>query len=111
MPTQIDSHSLYFEGKKRPVHMFMVRDGNDDVRYVSGQHLDDRDVILQNYFNDIYNVFLSRLTALVVANKISGYDSDRIKALLNELIKVKGLIEHDAGYQESITDNSRSGNK
>lgn len=100
--------AMYFGGRKRPIEVLLLRDSGGDVRYTSRHQSDDKNAILQTYFNDVYNMFLSRLTALVVANKISEHDSDRIRALLNEMIKVKGLIERNDGYEESVADGTRS---
>lgn len=50
-------------------------------------------MVLERYFTDLYNLFLSRVTSLVSSNKISDVESDKIKSLLDEMIKVKSLIE------------------
>lgn len=79
-----DDH-LYFEGLKRPSAVYVVRDGQSPI-------LDNID-ILEKYFNDIYNLFLRKLSSFAMFENTDDEDSTKLQALLQELIKVKKLIE------------------
>lgn len=79
-----DDH-LYFEGLSRPAEMYALRDGED----ASGSSVD----VLEKYFNDVYNLFLRKLSAFAVLDHAGDDESMKLQALLQELIKVKGLIE------------------
>lgn len=81
---------LYFEGARRPQAFFTLRDGST---------IDEKDreksiLMLEQYFNDMYNLFLRKLTGFASSGPLSDDDSLKLQALLQELIKVKGLIEN-----------------
>ncbi|MDQ5893557.1 MAG: hypothetical protein QG640_569 [Patescibacteria group bacterium] len=79
-----DDH-LYFEGLNRPAVMYTIRDGSD----VPGSSMDT----LEKYFNDVYNLFLRKLSAFTTLDHATNEETMKLQALLQELIKVKGLIE------------------
>jgi hypothetical protein len=66
---------------------------------ISPYFLHDKDkqnnVILESYFNDIYKVFLSRISKLGMTGKISSEEKKKLRLLLNELIKVKTILSED----------------
>lgn len=75
---------LYFEGVERPQAMYMIMDNRDAV--------ENNVEILEKYFNDLYNLFLRKLSNLTILNSINIEDTSKLQALLQELIKVKNLI-------------------
>src|SRR3989344_2322451 len=77
---------LYFEGTGRPEALFVIRDGGTP----SGENI----LILERYFNDIYNLFLRKLANFSSTEPTEAQDSLKLQALLQELIKVKSLIEN-----------------
>lgn len=79
-----DDH-LYFEGVFRPSEIYTVMDGGE----TSYRNID----ILEKYFNDIYNLFLRKLSAFAGFEHITDEEETKLQALLQELMKVKGLIE------------------
>ena len=79
----ISDDLLYFEGVSRPSVVFTVRDG--------GGSMDDIEV-LEKYFNDIYNLFLRKLSNFAMFEKTSEDDTLKLQAILQELIKVKKLM-------------------
>lgn len=85
-----DDH-IYFEGIYRPSGIFTIRDG--------GIKSDSNIDVLEKYFNDIYNLFLRKLSTFAVFERTSVEEVTKMQALLQELIKVKKLIE-------SIEDNT-----
>jgi hypothetical protein len=81
----ISNDDIYFEGLRRPQDFFVIRD--------NGVTEDTNVVVLERYFNDIYKLFTKRLTHFS-DNYISDEETLKLQALLQELIKVKGLIEN-----------------
>ena len=80
----ISDDNLYFEGVNRPSQVYVVRDGGG---------LEDKDVdVLEKYFNDIYNLFLRKLSSFAMFEKTSDEEAAKMQALLQELIKVKRIF-------------------
>lgn len=66
----------------------IVRDG--------GGVLNSNELILEGYFNDLYKLFLRKLAEFDCATHCGDTQKDQLKAVLDELIKVKGmLVEND----------------
>lgn len=80
-----DDH-LYFEGISRPSQVYAIRDNSISP--------DDNINVLEKYFNDIYNLFLRKLSSFAMFEVTDDEDSMKMQALLQELIKVKKMIEH-----------------
>ena len=85
--------ALYFEGIKRPLISYAIRETMPDSR----EHV----VILERYFTDIYNLFLKKVAAFSAnsivsespsASAAAAAETAKLQALLQEMIKVKGLI-------------------
>lgn len=82
--------NLYFEGIKRPLISYAIRETMPDSR----EHI----VTLERYFTDIYNLFLKKIAAFSAndnagtASPESSESAMKLQALLQEMIKVKGLI-------------------
>ena len=58
----------------------------------------DGKVLLESYFNDLYKMFVRRLSSFECTAKASDEEQTRLKALLDELIRVKGMLyEADGG--------------
>lgn len=51
-------------------------------------------LILEQYWNDMYNLFLRKLTSFASSAPTTDEENLKLQALLQELIKVKGLIEN-----------------
>jgi len=77
---------LYFEGTERPQEFFMLRDGEE----ISS----DKIARLEAYFNDLYNLFLRKLTSFAGGVEVGDDEVLKLQALLQELIKVRQLIEN-----------------
>ena len=82
----ISDDYLYYEGLQKPNSFFKLRDG--------GNMETDDVVILERYWNDMYNLFLRKLTQFAGDDPVGSEDSLKLQALLQELIKVKSLIEN-----------------
>ncbi len=87
-----DDH-LYFEGVSRPGEIYAIRD----------QHIYTHDslAVLEKYFNDIYNLFLRKLSSFAMFEYSNEESTMKMQALLQELIKVKKLIENASVDHES----------
>lgn len=81
---------LYFEGTRRPQAFFTLRDG----KTVGNNDREKSILMLEQYFNDVYNLFLRKLTSFASSDPASDDESLKLQALLQELVKVKGLIEN-----------------
>lgn len=77
---------LYFEGIAKPSAYFTLRDGGE-IKSLA---------VLDQYFNDMYNLFLRKLTVFAGSTALQEEESVKLQALLQELIKVKTLIENSA---------------
>ena len=75
---------LYFEGICRPTDIRFIRD--------VGQISESNITILEKYFNDVYNLFLRKLSTFVSLEATPDEDILKLQALLQELIKIKNLI-------------------
>jgi hypothetical protein len=92
----LSDDSLYFEGLNRPPEIYIIRDQGR----VSGDSID----VLEKYFNDVYNLFLRKLSAFAGFEHAPDEETMKLQALLQELIKVKGLIEGATIYQKKETE-------
>ena len=86
----ISDDYLYFEGTQRPQEFFILRDGG----ILCEERREESVLVLEQYFNDMYNLFLRKLTLFASSVPISDEESLKLQALLQELIKVKRLIEN-----------------
>lgn len=63
----------------------------------------ENEAILERYFNDIYSIYLNKLSAYVLAATPERESSQRLRSLLEEIIKVKTLLYNDEnGKQDTI---------
>jgi hypothetical protein len=92
----LSDDNLYFEGLSRPAGLYTVRDQGE----ISGDSVDT----LEKYFNDVYNLFLRKLSAFAGLEHTSDEETAKLQALLQELIKVKGLIEGVTAYEKKGTE-------
>jgi len=75
---------LFFEEIKRPVKNYFIKDGPP---------LEQADMnILDRYLNDIYNLFLRKLSLYISNTNTDNEEIIKLQALLQEIIKVKKLI-------------------
>jgi hypothetical protein len=91
----LSDDALYFEGIKRPLIAYAVRESMTSS-LESREHI----VILEKYFNDIYSLFLKKLAVFSGEDSVSGESATKLQALLQEMIKVKGLIEVANGVED-----------
>jgi hypothetical protein len=85
----ISDDQLYFEGVSRPSQLYVIRDQDS----ISDKDIEEKTDVLEKYFNDIYNLFLRKLSSFAIFEYTNDEDAIKMQALLQELIKVKKLIE------------------
>ncbi len=86
---------MVFEGLTRPTSMLLFRDSA--VEY---QHNDNEVAILERYFGDIQNLFLKKFALFAGNDEVSEQESHKLRSLLEEMIKVKGLMEKSADKEK-----------
>ncbi len=110
----IQDEYLSFNGIRRPLEISFVKEagpvsyshsqnkeGNiksikkDEIFSIKDIGKDSRDLILSQYFTDVYMLFLNKLTSLVTANKLTEAESTKLQSLLDEMIKVKSLLSKE----------------
>ncbi len=86
--------TLTYEGLKRPVEVLRVLDG-PATRGATGNKRAptvEQAKVLEEYFNDIYGVFMKKLSFFVVSSSTKADDIVKLQALFQEMIKIKSLI-------------------
>lgn len=72
---------MYFEGIRRPFAMYAVHDSDDHIP------------ILERYYHDISSLFMKKFTSFSTSESVSNTEAVKLQALLQEMIKVKILIQ------------------
>lgn len=60
----------------------------------------DGGVVLQQYFHDIYTLYLNRLTAYALSGTHQYDSAQKLRSLLEEIIKVKTLICNEESQKQ-----------
>lgn len=85
---------LYFEGVERPNAVYSLRDGSTP---------DENSIqALEKYFNDVYNLFLRKISTFAMFEDTSAEEELKMQALLQELIKVKKLIIKESEKERDL---------
>lgn len=82
--------SLLYEGVRRPLEILRAFDGAKDGD--PAHRKPDRDKLLERYFYDLYGVFMKKLSAFVLEDRVDPSDTVKLQAMLQEMIKIKKLI-------------------
>lgn len=85
----LSDDALYFEGVSRPSAYYAFRDA-PTAAGLPAQAGDP--IILERYWNDVYNLFLRKLASFASGAGAPHEDSVKLQALLQELVKVKELL-------------------
>ena len=92
MTSTFASHDeTVFEGLLRPASMLFLHDGTVDY------HHENEGAILERYFSDIQNLFLKKFGLFAGSDQVTEQESYKLRSLLEEMIKVKSLMEKNAG--------------
>jgi len=85
--------SLLYEGICRPTEILRLLDGP------AAESMNERksyyDKVLEQYFYDLYGVFMKKLSAFVLESSVSIPETVRLQAMLQEMIKIKKLMTSD----------------
>jgi len=95
----LNHSSILYEGLKRPIELLRVLDGpatksqdkNKPTRYDRVITKEDAK-ILDNYFHDLYEVFMKKLSNFVITNYSESDENIKLQAMLQEMIRIKRLI-------------------
>lgn len=60
----------------------------------------EEDILLERYFNDIYSVYLNKLTSYVLQVKEDAEAASELRAMFEEIIKVRGILNKDREYDK-----------
>lgn len=82
--------SFEYEGIQRPVEALRAFDRSGSPNGPRESEL------LERYLHDLYGVFLKRISAFVVEPSPPPSDAVRLQAILQELLKVKRLLDPSA---------------
>lgn len=85
----LSHESLSYEGVRKPVDILRALDAPGGRE---GKRQPHERQVLEQYFYDLYGVFMKRLSAFVLDPGAPQADAVRLQALLQEMVKVKGLI-------------------
>ncbi len=88
--------ALSYEGIIRPERILRIMDGPASKGPKDGrprhEYSDKDQKIIGQYFQDLYGVFMKKLSRFAVEVDISDDDALKLQALLQELIKIKRLM-------------------
>jgi len=84
------SHSsLAYSGIRRPHEVLRILDGPAASK--KGADKENAQKVLEEYFHDLHGVFMKKLSHFIVEADSSPEESLKLQALLQEMIKIKGL--------------------
>ncbi len=88
------SHDLLsYEGIVRPNEILRVLDGpSSKGNGKKAPRTEEERRVLEAYFNDLYGVFMKKLSLFVTEPDIPHDEAIKLQALLQEMIKVRGLL-------------------
>ena len=86
----LSHESLLYEGIRRPTEILRALDG--PAAEPGGARKPHHDKLLEQYFYDLYGVFMKKLSAFVLEAAISTSETVKLQAMLQEMIKVKKLM-------------------
>jgi hypothetical protein len=84
-----ESGAVSFGGLSRPSSLLVLQEP-------SKKDSPDNIIILERYFSDVQNLFLKKLSAFAISGVTTDSESIQLRALLEEMIKVKRLIQGQA---------------
>jgi len=86
--------SLVYEGIRRPIEVLRVFDGPAAKGQGKRRNkTEEEQKMLAEYFQDLYGVFMKKLSHFIVENDLASEDGVKLMALLQEMIKIKKLMQ------------------
>ena len=86
----LSHESLMYEGIRRPVEVLRALDG--PAADPKAPRLVHQDKLLEQYFYDLYGVFMKRLSQFVLESSPTDSETVTLQAMLQEMVKTKRLI-------------------
>ena len=93
MNTVTSHDEMVFEGLTRPASVLLFQDATVDYKSDSSDDAGDDSAILERYFSDVQNLFLKKFALFASNDQVSEQESHKLRSLLEEMFKVKSLIE------------------
>ena len=87
----LSQDSVSYNGVKRPALINRIFDKPLGYRAIDPDDLENHKVI-EGYFNDLYGVLMKSLSQFAIEIDPTPEESVRLIAMLQEFIKVKGLL-------------------
>ncbi len=91
----LSHESLLYEGIRRPVEILRALDGPSADP--SAPRLVHQDQLLEQYFYDLYGVFMKRLSQFVLQSEPTDSETVTLQAMLQEMIKTKKIMGKPVG--------------
>ena len=95
----LNHDSLLYEGIERPIEVMRIMDGPASKGRLTKARIEERTrsieeekKVLETYFQDLHGVFMKKFSHFVVETDFPSEDLIQLQAMLQEMIKVKGLI-------------------
>ncbi len=95
----LNHSSILYEGLNRPVEILRIFDGPQTRSQVKNENTiydrklaQDEQFILYDYFRDLHQVFLKKLSNFVIEDYSASDETIKLIAMLQEMIRVKRLI-------------------
>ena len=87
--------SVSYDGIERPTELLRALDGpaakgNSDKEKMPPTQKEQK--VLEEYFHDLYGIFMKRLSFFVVESESSDEDTLKLQAMLQEMVKIKKLM-------------------
>ena len=86
----LSHESLSYDGIRKPVEILRALDGPAAGPGKSPKA--DEQKILEQYFYDLYGVFMKRLSQFVMSPEPDDSETVRLQAMLQEMIQIKKLM-------------------
>jgi hypothetical protein len=83
--------TVSYEGLKRPTEIIRAFDKPKNER-IPDSITPEKHQILQDYYNDLYGLFMRKMSQFMIEHEVSSEIELKLQALLQELIKVKKLL-------------------
>lgn len=92
--------SMVYEGIRRPFELLRVMDGPASLRKKNQPILNEvvyteqENKIIQQYLYDLNVLFMKKFSQFMIESESKYDDSVKLQAMLQELVKIKGLMSH-----------------
>ena len=102
----LSHESIVYEGLKRPPEIAEIFD-RPALQASVDQSLEpdtaERRKMIEEYFHDLYGILMKRISQFAIESEPSADESVRLIAMLQEFVKVKGLMAGGVEHGELLT--------